>query len=77
MKEDNTIVYSYNKDTKMYTINSKEMQKINRKLKERFTLKQENKQLKEREKKLIKIEEMYKSGSVDLDELYEVVMGEK
>lgn len=48
MSEENTIVYSYNKDTKIYTINDKEMQKINRKLKERFTLKQENQQLKER-----------------------------
>lgn len=47
MNEGNTIVYSYNKDTKTYTIDYKEMQKINRKLKERFTLKQENKQLKE------------------------------
>ena len=46
MTGENTIVYSYNKDTKIYTINDKEMQKINRKLKERFTLKQENKQLK-------------------------------
>lgn len=40
-------------------------------------LKQENQRLKEREKKLIKIEEMYKSGSVDLDELYEIVVEEK
>ena len=45
MNEEKTIVYSYNKDTKTYTINDKEMQKINRKLKERFTLRQENKQL--------------------------------
>ena len=48
MTGENTIVYSYNKDTKIYTINDKEMQKINRKLKERFTLKQENKQLKDK-----------------------------
>ena len=47
MYEEKTIVYSYNKDTKIYTISDKEMQKINRKLKERFILKQENKQLKE------------------------------
>lgn len=52
MSKENTIVYSYNKDTKIYTINDKEMQKINRKLKERFTLKQENKQLKEEIKEL-------------------------
>ena len=45
MREEKTIVYSYNKDTKTYTVNYKEMQKINRQLKERFTLRQENKQL--------------------------------
>ena len=48
MGEEKTIVYSYNKDTKTYTISDKEMQKINRKLKERFTLRQENQQLKEK-----------------------------
>lgn len=45
MYEEKTIVYSYNKDTKIYTISDKEMQKINRQLKERFTLRQEKKQL--------------------------------
>ena len=34
----------------------------------------ENQRLKEREKKLIKIEKMYKSGTVDLGELYDVVV---
>lgn len=47
MNEEKTISYFYNKDTKTYTISDKEMQKINRKLKERFTLKQENNKLKE------------------------------
>jgi hypothetical protein len=45
MNEEKTIVYSYNKDTKIYTIDYKEMQKINRQLKERFSLRQEKKQL--------------------------------
>lgn len=54
MYEEKTIVYSYNKDTKIYTISDKEMQKINRQLKERFTLRQEKKQLQNNWKELKK-----------------------
>ena len=48
-----SINYMYNMDTKEYTIDSKNMKKIDRRLKDRFDLKEKNKQLKEKINKAI------------------------